>query len=352
MRSPERIKLVAPSLLAMIAFTVGFAACAPPEPSSETTPVSDTLLLPPLPRGFDAVPEPDDNPTTLEKVGLGQQLFFDRRLSADGSRSCYSCHVCENGLTDGKPTADGALGKKLTRSSPSLWNIGYHTEFYWDGRSPSLERQALAAWTGGNMGANAEEVGETLNGIEGYRQQFNDVFGEDATPDNVVKAISAFERAFLLCGDTAYDQWRAGDEDAGSEEAKRGAELFVSKANCGNCHSGVLFTDLKYHNVGIGMDAEEPDPGRAKPSGDEAETGAFKTPSLRDVTRSAPYFHNGSAATLEEAVDIMIGGGIENPYLDTENLKKIELSRDEKADLIAFLESLDCPCDLVEPELP
>jgi cytochrome c peroxidase len=295
---------------------------------------------------------PEDNPLTLEKVALGRELFFDKRLSADGTRSCYSCHVCEHGLTDGKPVAEGALGKVLTRSSPPLWNIGYHTEFYWDGRSPSLERQAMAAWTGGNMGADAEVVVETLNGIDGYRAQFQEVFGEDATPDHVVAAISAFERASLFCGDTAYDQWRGGDESAVSDEGKKGAELFLGKAGCGNCHSGVLFTDMKYHNVGIGMDAAQPDPGRAKVTEDESHTGAFKTPSLRDVGRSAPYFHNGSAATLEEAVDLMLGGGIDNSYLDTENLKKVELTAEERSALIEFLESLDCPCDLTEPELP
>jgi len=336
----------------------GLVGCQSPEPSSgpatEAPAAADTAGtgLPAPPMGFDAVPTPADNPTTPEKVALGRQLFFDARLSADGSRSCYSCHVCEHGLTDGLPVAQGALGRQLTRSSPTLWNIGYHTEFYWDGRSPSLETQAMAAWTGANMGANAEEIVATLNGIDGYLSQFQEVFGGSATPDNVVAAISAFERASLFCGDTAYDRWRGGNEDAVTDSAKRGAELFLGKAGCGNCHSGVLFTDMQYHNVGIGMDAEEPDAGRAAASKQESDTGAFKTPTLRDVSRSAPYFHNGSVATLEEAVDVMLGGGIQNPYIDTENLKPVELSAEEKGDLIEFLKSLDCPCDLTAPELP
>ena len=341
-----------------LVITMGFIACQPSAPTSE--PVSETpetseraaagMDFPPA--GFGAVPVPADNPLTPGKVALGRQLFFDARLSADGSRSCYSCHVCEHGLTDGKPVAEGALGKQLTRSSPPLWNIGYHTEFYWDGRSPSLERQAMAAWTGANMGANAEEVVKALNGVEGYRAQFQRVFGEDATPDHVVAAISAFERSNFFCGDTAYDRWRTGNESAVSDSAKRGAELFLGKAGCGNCHSGVLFTDMQYHNVGIGMDAEEPDRGRAVVTKDENHTGAFKTPSLRDVSRSAPYFHNGSVATLEETVDLMLGGGLANPYLDTENLKKVELTSEERSDLIEFLKTLDCPCDLTAPELP
>lgn len=336
----------------LIALAVTMAGCQPPGTSSSSTTPPSTPALPVPPEGFEAIAAPADNPTTPEKAELGRLLFFDARLSADGSRSCYSCHVCENGLTDGKPVAEGALGKKLTRSSPPLWNIGYHTEFYWDGRSGSLEKQALAAWTGANMGANAEEVAKNLNSLSGYRERFQAVFGGEATPDRIVQALAAFERAHLFCGDTAYDGWRNGNPAAVSEEAKRGAELFLGKAGCGNCHSGVLFTDLKYHNVGIGMDAAEPDVGRSKVSNDPKDTGAFKTPSLRDISQSAPYFHDGSAATLEEAVDLMLGGGKPNPHLDTENLKKVDLTAEERSDLMAFLMTLDCPCDLTEPSLP
>src|SRR5215203_1016934 len=124
----------------------------------------------PLPAGlagYEAMAIPADNPMSPEKVALGRQLFFDERLSIDGSRSCYSCHVCEHGLTDGLPKAIGAANKQLTRSSPTLWNIGYHKEFYWDGRSPSLEKQAMAAWTGANMGAKADEIAIKLNAIDG-----------------------------------------------------------------------------------------------------------------------------------------------------------------------------------------
>ena len=336
----------------------GFMACAP-EPTSEpaaaapATEGNEATGLHAPPAGFDDVPAPANNPTTPEKVNLGRQLFFDARLSADGTRSCYSCHVCEHGLTDGLPVAQGALGRQLTRSSPPLWNIGYHTEFYWDGRSSSLEAQAKAAWTGGNMGADAEEIVATLNGIDGYTSQFQEVFGEAATPDNVVAAISAFERASLFCGDTAYDEWRGGNEDAVGDSAKRGAELFLGKAGCGNCHSGILFTDLQYHNVGIGMDADEPDRGRAAVTEEESHTGAFKTPEpSRCSVGALRIFHNGSVATLEDAVDLMLGGGFQNPYLDTENLKPIELTSEERADLIEFLKALDCQCDLTAPELP
>lgn len=339
---------------ALLTVMVGVTACGgAPEPAPEPAEEPAPAPMPAgTPAGFEPVAIPADNPMTPEKIALGHQLFFDQRLSADGSRSCYSCHLNEHGLTDGLPTAIGANDRHLTRSSPTLWNVPYHQQFYWDGRSDSLEAQAKAAWTGGNMGANADDVVAALNGIEGYRTQFQAVFGSDATPDNVVQAISAYERSALVSANSAYDRWRTGDESAVSDAAKRGAELFTGSAGCANCHSGVLFTDLDYHNVGIGMEADEPDPGRVKVTGVEADTGAFKTPTLRDITRSAPYFHNGSVATLEEAVDFMLQGGRDNPYLDRENLKPVELTDAQKADLMAFLATLEMEDRLEQPDLP
>jgi cytochrome c peroxidase len=210
----------------------------------------------------------------------------------------------------------------------------------------------MAAWTGANMSANAEETAAKINAIEGYRTQFQQVFSSDATPDNMMQAISSFERTYLFCSDTAYDRWQAGDQSAVSDAAKRGAELFVAKAGCGNCHSGSLFTDLKFHNVGIGLDKPEPDLGRERHTKNEADRGAFKTPSLRDITKSAPYFHDGSVATLKEAVDLMVSGGIDNPHIDRENLKPTNLTEEEKADLMEFLKALECPCSLEAPPLP
>jgi cytochrome c peroxidase len=300
---------------------------------------------------YEAMTIPADNPMTPEKVALGRQLFFDERLSADGSTSCYSCHVCEKGLTDGLPKAIGALNKQLPRSSPTLWNIGYHKEFYWDGRSGSLEKQALAAWTGANMSAKADEVVAKLNGLEGYRSQFQKVFQSGATPDNVVKAIGAFERT-IISGNTAWDRWKAGDNNAISQSAWRGWNIFQA-IKCNNCHDGVLFTDQQYHNVGIGMDQKEPDPGRGKVTNRPEETGAFKTPTLRDIAKSAPYFHDGSAATLEEAVDIMLAGGKPNQYLDKKNLQPHKLLPEQREDLLNFLRSLSVDdCNLTKPPLP
>jgi cytochrome c peroxidase len=294
---------------------------------------------------------PSDNPMTPEKVALGKQLFFDERLSGDGSRSCYSCHVCEKGLTDGLAKSVGAFNKNLPRSSPTLWNIGYHKEFYWDGRSPSLEKQAMAAWTGANMGAKADEIAAKLNALEGYRTQFQTVFQSAATPDNIVKALAAFERT-IISGNTAWDRWRAGDQNAIDQSALRGWNIF-QEVKCTNCHDGVLFTDQQYHNVGIGMDQKEPDPGRVKVTNKPEDTGAFMTPTLRDIAKSAPYFHDGSTATLEEAVDLMLGGGKPNQYLDKKNLQPHKIPPDQRGDLLNFLRSLNVTdCNLTKPALP
>ncbi len=310
----------------------------------------EILPIPPQLPNYEAMRIPSDNPMTPEKIALGRQLFFDTRLSADGSRACYSCHVNEHGLTDGRALAIGALGKQLPRHSPTLWNIGYHPALYWDGRSPTLEKQAMAAWTGGNMGAKADEITTKINAMGGYRSQFQKVFGGDATPDRIVQAISAFERT-IIGGNTAWDRWKAGDQSAIGEEAKRGWTVFQD-GKCNNCHDGVLFTDFQYHNVGIGMDKTEPDSGRANVTNRPEDTGAFKTPTLRDIARSAPYFHDGSVATLEQAVDYMIGGGRPNQWLDRKNLHKVKLTQQQKGDLLAFLRSLTVETQLVEPRLP
>jgi cytochrome c peroxidase len=293
---------------------------------------------------------PADNPMTPEKVALGRQLFFDERLSADGSRSCYSCHLCEHGLSDGRAQALGAGNKYLSRHTPTLWNIGYHKEFGWDGKSPSLEKQALSAWTGANMGANADEIVAKLNALQDYKTQFQKVFQSDVRPDNVVKAIAAFERT-IVSGNTAWDRWKAGDNTALSQSAWRGWNIFQA-IKCNNCHDGVLFTDQQYHNVGIGTDLQDPDPGRFKVTNNPQDTGAFKTPTLRDVAKASPYFHDGSVETLEGAVDIMLAGGMPNKYLDKKNLEPHKLLPEQREDLLNFLRSLTTDCTLTKPALP
>jgi len=253
----------------------------------------------------------------------------------------------------------GAYEAKLTRSSPTMWNVGYYAALYWDGRAPSLERQVLGAWSGGNMGAtgqngrpSVDDVVAKLNQIPGYQSQFDKVFGAGPiTKENVAKAVAAFMRT-IVSNDSAWIKFRNGDNKAFSPAAQRGWKIFDEKAKCTNCHDGRLLTDQQFHNVGIGMDAEKPDAGRGAISKEEKDTGAFKTPTLLDIAKSAPYFHNGSAKTLEEAVDTMLGGGKPNKYLDTTNLKEVKLTAAEKADLLAFLRSLNVNYSITEPKLP
>ncbi len=335
-----------------------FLACGvepPVEPEPEPEPE-----WPQLP-GYEAMQIPADNPMTAAKVELGKQLYYDPRLSGDGERSCYGCHLEEHGLTDGKPLAVGAFDRTLTRSAPTMWNVGYYGELYWDGRSGALEKQVKGAWSGGNMGASGkdgapgmEEISSRLNQIPGYREQFQQVFGADASPDHVAYAVAAFMRT-LVDSESRWARFRDGEESSFTEQEQRGWEVFSEKAKCTNCHDSILLTDMQYHNIGIGMDAESPDVGRAKVSGQEKDTGAFKTPTLLDISKSAPYFHNGSVATLEEAVDLMLDGGLANPHLDEENLaetKAADLTDDEKQDLLAFLRALDVDYGVPEPKLP
>jgi cytochrome c peroxidase len=327
-------------------------------PRKEPVAVDTVRVSPPELPGYELMRVPEENPLTQAKIDLGKMLFYDARLSGDGSRSCYSCHLKEHGLTDGKPTAIGAYNVKLPRASPTLWNIGFHAELYWDGRSPSLEKQAMAAWTGGNMGVTGKEgrpsaadIAAKLNQIPGYQTAFQRAFGGPATPENIVQAIACFERT-IVAANSAWIRFRRGEETAFSEAARRGWKVFSEKAKCTNCHDGLLLTDLQYHNVGIGMDAEKPDVGRFAVTKNEKDTGAFKTPTLLDISKSAPYFHDGSVATLEEAVDLMLGGGKKNKFLDTTNPKPVKLSKAEREDLLAFLRALDVDYTVTEPVLP
>lgn len=313
--------------------------------------------------GYEAMVVPADNPMDEAKVALGKQLYYDERLSGDGNRSCYGCHLKENGLTDGRATALGAFDKQLTRAAPTMWNVGYYDALYWDGRSTALEKQVQGAWGGGNMGASGndgapsmDDICAQLNEIPGYAEQFQAVFGGPATPDNVAMAVASFMRTIVTTADNSrFIAFQAGDESALNEQEQRGWTIFSEKAKCTNCHDGRLLADKQYHNVGIGMDAESPDVGRSKVSGDEADTGAFKTPSLFDISKSGPYFHDGSVETLEEAVDLMLSGGKPNEWLDEKNLadaKNADLSDEEKADLMAFLKALDVDYMIEEPMLP
>ena len=349
-----------------IVFAFGLTSCkgkpAEDKAAPPAEPAAEKVELPPAPADFPQMKIPVGNSQTPDKIALGHQLFFDTRMSVDGSRSCYSCHQNEHGNGGETPLAVGAKEKQLTRHSPVIWNTGFFEAFYWGGRAASLEAQAKGAWGGGNMGVGKENLAAKaaeLAKIKGYRKQFKKVFPEEGmTPDTIAKAISAYERT-LICNDTAYDRYAKGDDSALSDQQKQGWGLFMGKGQCVVCHAPPLFSSAMgipgglYYNTGIGTAGkaeDEVDVGRSKVSEQDADWGAFKVPSLRNVFKSAPYFHDGSVATLEEAVKLMATGGINNKN-KTPLLADRGMSDEEFGAIVAFLGALDCG-KLEQPELP
>lgn len=302
------------------------------------------------PAGLPPVKHPTDNPPTPEKIALGKQLYFDPRLSRDQTISCASCHDPAKGWSNGEQFATGVGGAKGGRNAPTVINAAYYTTQFWDGRAKTLEEQALGPIQNPiEMNMTLEAVVERLNGIAGYKEQFQRVFGTDVTADGIAKAIAAFERT-VLSGNAPYDKFKAGDPSALSPEAQRGMKLFFGKARCSACHSGPNFSDSAFHN--IGLDSE--DIGRKAISKLEGDHGAMKTPTLREIAKTAPYMHNGSLKTLEEVVAHYNKGGNGNRYQD-EEIFPLKLSEQEQADLVTFLkEGLSSPdYPMVEkPELP
>jgi cytochrome c peroxidase len=304
-----------------------------------------------LPKGINTPPVvPADNPMTAEKVELGHKLFMDKRLSVDGSRSCYSCHQNHLGNADGREKALGPGKKLLERNSPTIWNVGLHTSLYWEGRAANLEAQGVGALKGGNMGlgdgleAKAAEIGELPEYKDAFKTIFGLADGDKVTSEHVAKALSAYQRT-LLCGDTAFDKGEL------AEAAERGKQLFLGKAACFGCHTGDNLSDGRFHVTGVGVDPKKKDAdvGRFKVSEVEAEKFAFRTPTLRNVARTAPYFHDGSVKTLKEAVKTMAGGGKPREGLTLDQmLRDVKLTDAEIDDLVAFLEALDCPGTLEE----
>lgn len=324
-------------LLALSPLALGLAGCG--EAAASVPP------LPPAPRGLEGkdLNVPADNPMTKEKAYLGKMLFFDKRLSKDGKMSCESCHVHEKAWTDGIQFSTKFDGTKNTRNSPSLYNVGYQPYYYWDGRAPTMEKNIEAAWKG-HMGGDPEAMAKTLAGIPAYADAFQAAFKAGPTGANIVAALTTFVRT-LRSGDSAYDRGQM------SEAAKRGQTVFMTR--CAACHTPPLFSDLLFHNVGVGDPA---DVGRFKVTPDApATTRAFKTPSLRGAYRSAPYFHDGSVPTLKEAITIMANAGVENEHLDP-ILKAFKANpaptAQEIDDLVEFVKSLDSTETFEAPKLP
>ncbi|MFN7733410.1 MAG: cytochrome-c peroxidase [Pirellula sp.] len=349
-------------------------------------PANHVALAVELPEGLSAGKEaiyiPDDNPLTRAKIELGRQLYFDTRLSSDNTISCASCHSPSAGYGAHTPFGVGVRGQTGNRNSPTSFNRILSKAQFWDGRANSLEAQAVGPIANPiEMGNTHEAVVKFVSANAGYRMQFEKVFGAAPKIDHVGKAIAAFERT-LITGSSPYDYYeplrkfeeaRAEDiEDLEafkkddpeaykqyvdlkkkseanpmSDSAKRGRDLFFStKSNCSACHVGANFTDELYHNLGVGMDAKEPDLGRYAQTKVDKDKGAFKTPTLRNIELNAPYMHDGSQKTLEEVVEWYAKGGHPNPYL-SDKIKKLELNEQDKADLVAFMKALTGPLPTV-----
>ena len=328
-----------------------------------------------LSQGAAQVPGLEKNPLTRAKIELGRQLYFDPRLSADSTVSCASCHNPAEGYSAHTKTGVGIRGQLGGRNSPVSYNRILSGPQFWDGRVDSLEAQAVGPIQNPiEMGFTHEGVVKRLGELPVYKRQFDAIFGELSIA-RVGEAIAAFERA-LVTAPSPYDyeeQLRsfagldeediADDPDLAkrfaeakaavaaspmSESAKRGREIFFTeKGNCTACHVGANLADEKYHNIGIGMDRENPDLGRFVVTKEEKDKGAFKTPTIRNVALSAPYMHDGSIATLEEVVEWYDKGGHPNPHL-SEKIRPLKLTAEEKADLVAFMQACTGPTPTVE----
>lgn len=329
------------SLFVLLACSALAAWAAPPW---ETANPVQPLPKPPLgiTSSFADLPVPP----TPERVRLGRWLFFDKRLSGDGTLACASCHRPEFAFSEPTANSTGIHGQRGARKSPSFVNLAWtiYPNFFWDGRASSLEDQALGPIANPiEMGSNHQSMVKTLGGIAGYKPYFKEAFGSDEiTKERVAHAIADYERT-RMSGNSPVDKWQVGkDEKAVSPEVKQGWELFFGKAECNQCHLGDNFTDSRFHNLGIGWDAkkkEMKDLGRYAISKKDEDRGAFKTPGLREVAKHAPYMHDGSIATLEEVVEHYNKGGNKNPWLTT-RVRKLDLSKAEVQALVKFMEAL------------
>lgn len=348
-RSATRVGLLLLLLICLAAFaTLGRAAEAPSSPSPAPGPpplprdsLPAELALDRLPLGLaSAPPAPANNGLTPDRVRLGRKLFFDPALSADGTVSCASCHDPTHGFASPAPRAVGIAGKVGARNAPSLLNAAYGDSFFWDGRTATLEAQALEPIVNPlEMGSQLSDVVARLAADKHYPAAFQAAYGDPVTAENIGRALAAFERV-LLSGGSRVDRFQEGDLTALNESERIGLWLFESRAQCWRCHRGQRYTDGKFHNTGVASLQADPDSGRMSFSREEVDRHRFKTPGLRGVSRTAPYMHDGSLATLRDVVEYYNRGGGEAPGLDSA-LRPLKLSTAEIDHLVDFLKALD-----------
>jgi cytochrome c peroxidase len=350
---PTRVSQLLLFLLASICLAVLTylpASAQSPATGSGVMPVGKPIQIK-APLGLPPVPVPADNPPTEETIALGRHLYYDPLLSVDGTISCASCHAPQFAFSDENATSEGVGKQHGSRHSPTVINSAFNTLQFWDGRAPSLEEQAK-----GPM-ANPVEMAHTLDGVVKrlqsdaiYPELFKKAWGTDQiTIEMVAKSIASFERT-VIAGDSPFDRFYYGhDSKAMSPAAQRGLKIFVStkKGNCEVCHSiekdFALFTDNKFHNLGIGADTRGNlnDVGRFAITKVDSDMGCFKTPSLRNLAHRGPYMHDGSFPTVKDALAHYIGGGNWNAHLDKEIHSLDVLTFDERDDLLQFLDALN-----------
>lgn len=290
-----------------------------------------------IPAHFPQMEIPNDNPMTVPAVDLGKALFFDPSLSKDYSVSCASCHLPEYAFSDTVAISSGVDPRfQGFRNSYPLGNVGFQKALFMEGGVPSLELQVLAPMgESSEMDINMVEAMERLSGNEEYQAWSQSAYERELDPWVITRAIAAYERT-LISASSAWDAYLLGDESAVDSTILIGYEVFSSKG-CEQCHSGVLFTDQSFHNIGLTM--EYADPGRARLTHDPKDSGAFKTPSLRNVELTAPYMHDGSLTTLDEVLEHFASGGVAHPRRDT-LMVPFQWDEGEKEHLLSFLYSL------------
>lgn len=315
-------------LYLVVVLCAGLVACV--SPPADKPVVGRISALP-------AIQHPSDNPTSPAKVALGAQLFLDKRLSGSGNNSCQSCHYRELGWTDAAVLSKRDNGDINTRHTPALYNVGHQTIWYWDGRAATMEAQTLAAWRN-QMSVDPAVAAARINAVPAYASQFQAVYGAAASPDNIVKSLTAYLRT-KNSENSPWDRYELGDVGAVSKDAVAGWQVFSGKGGCTTCHTPPFYGNSTFFNIGLEHGKEKPDVGRSNVTKNEADRGAFKTPSLRSVALGAPYFHDGQTATLKEAVRYMASAGKPDPnrtpVMQARNLTEAEIDQ-----VVAFLTSL------------
>ena len=288
------------------------------------------------------VPVPEDNPLTIGKIALGERLFFDTVLSSDGIVRCASCHRPDHAFADSAAVSPGAFGRRGKRNAPALVNRAYGRAFFWDGRATTLEEQVLHPIQDSvELGQPLPTLVRRLAADRSYSADFERAFSRPISASTIAGALASYVRT-LRSGNAPVDRWRDGESSALSNEARRGLSLFTGRANCVACHVGPNFADEDFHNTGIAARTARYavfDSGRARITGNLEDLGAFKTPTLREVARTAPYMHDGSLATLESVVAFYDSGGVASNHLDPE-IRPLGLTPEQRRDLVAFLEAL------------